>query len=64
MNHLLYLILLVVVSLESLSGQSAVDRILKAYPNWRTNFEKSSIDLEELKIGRSAERWNSGTNKS
>ncbi len=32
-------------------AQSAMDRILKTYPNWRTDFTKKSIDLEELIAG-------------
>ena len=31
--------------------KSAVNRILETFPNWRTNFNKSSIDLNELKSG-------------
>jgi Protein of unknown function (DUF3179) len=32
-------------------GQTAMDNILKAYPKWTTNFEKKSIDLNELLSG-------------
>jgi len=34
-----------------ITGQSALDRILEVYPSWTTNFEKKSIELDELISG-------------
>lgn len=43
--------LLVIVLSTTVSAQSAVEKILESFPGWRTNFAKTSIDLNELMSG-------------
>jgi hypothetical protein len=45
------LLLILILSAGIVSAQSAMERILKTYPDWRTNFDKKSIDLEDLMSG-------------
>jgi hypothetical protein len=42
--------LLIVISYSTLA-QDGLSEILKAYPNWQTNFNKRTIDLSELMSG-------------
>ncbi len=46
-----FVILVFFITAVSFYGQPALERIFKVYPKWTTNFEKKSIDLEELLAG-------------
>lgn len=51
MNYIKFLIITMFVINITITAQDNLENILKAYPNWTTNFEQRSIDLGELLSG-------------
>jgi len=54
MKSLIKILIFIIVSLSSIliaQEDSDLDKILKAYPDWKTNFSKRSIELNELQSG-------------